>query len=197
MTRTTVLLLFVVTLSATPGPADDDPEVLWENPYDFPLMVTGFWCYGPYYTHDDFILETDSELQAVECWAFYSSMSDNPQPFNVALRYDHYGMPGSYYDNRHVTDVEETYTGDNFQGKPVFHYRLNWNDPMDVEGGETFWLEIWSYADYFKWGAEDGGLLYYLWNPVDCSAFFRLLGTPDDTGTETMSWGEIKAGYVD
>ncbi len=195
MTKMTVLLLCTVTFLVTTGLAE--PDVLWEQPYDFPLMTTGFWCYGPYYTHDDFTLDTDSALEAVECWGFYSSTSDNPQPFNVALRYDHYGMPGSYYDWTYVTDVEETYTGDNFQGKPVVHYRLSWSNPMDVEGGMTFWLEIWSYADYFKWGAEDGGLLYYQWNPAERSAFFRLLGTPEDTGVQPMSWGEIKAGFSD
>jgi hypothetical protein len=195
MTRMTILLLCALTFSVALGL--DYPQVLWENPYDFSLMTAGFWSYGPYYTHDDFTLDGNSSLEAVECWGFYSSGSDNPQPFNVALRYDHYGMPGSYYDWTVVTDVEETYTGDKFQGKPVFHYRLNFPDPMDVEGGMPFWLEIWSYADYFKWGAEDGGLLYYQWNPVERSAFFRLLGTTGEPGVQAASWGEIKAGFSD
>ena len=96
-----------------------------------------------------------------------------------------------------VRDVEETYTGDNFQGKPVFHYRLNLSNPMDVEGGTPFWLEIYSQTENFQWGATNYGNLYFNWNEQPYSAFFRLLGTPEDTGVQPASWGEIKAGFSD
>ncbi|MCX7021439.1 MAG: hypothetical protein NTW26_04020 [bacterium] len=96
MTRATILLLCALTFSATLGLADDDLQVLWENPYDFSSLAGGFASYGTYNTQDDFTLETDSVLEAVECWAFYylGDPDPHPQPFYVNLRYDHYGMPG-------------------------------------------------------------------------------------------------------
>ena len=160
-------------------------------------MTAGFACYERFFTHDDFTLETDSALEAVECWAFFDPSFSEHQPFCVSLRYDHYGMPGGYYRNLYITDVEKTYTGDNFQGKPVLHYRFNWQDPMGVEGGTPFWLEIYSEADYFNWAARDEGNLYWQWNQFDKAAFFRLLGTPEDSRIQPASWGEIKAGFSD
>jgi hypothetical protein len=197
MARITIFLLCALTFSAIPGLADDELEVLWEEPYDFSLLNGGFQSWGPHYTQDDFTLATDAVLQAVECWAFYWEDSTHPQAFYVSLRYDHYGMPGGYYIASYSYDLEETYTGDDYQGRPVYHYRLNLMDDIDVEAGTPFWLEIYSEADYFDWGVRNGGNLYYLWNQYDSSAFFRLLGTPEETGVEPASWGEIKAGFSD
>jgi hypothetical protein len=200
MTRMTTLLLCAVAFSAVPVSADDDLEVLWEEPYDFSHLTEGFWSYGPYYTQDDFTLGTYSVLQAVECWAFYSPEEPDyhPQPFHVNLRYDHYGMPGQIYIASYSYDVEETYTGDDYQGRyPVYHYRLNLIDDIGIEAGTPFWLEIYSVAENFKWGARNQGNLYYMWNQYDSSAFFRLLGTPSGEEVQPASWGEIKAGFSD
>jgi hypothetical protein len=198
MTRAAILLLCALTFSATLGLADDDLQVLWEDPYDFSLMNGAFASYGTFYTQDDFTLETDSVLQAVECWAIYMGEPDHPQPFYVGLRYDHYGMPDGYYRASYSYDVEETYTGDDYMGMfPVYHYRLNLIDDIGVDAGTPFWLEIYSVAEHFLWGARDIGNLYFMWSEHPFSAFFRLLGTPLDTGVEAASWGEIKAGFSD
>ncbi|MCX7021440.1 MAG: hypothetical protein NTW26_04025 [bacterium] len=66
---------------------------------------------------------------------------------------------------------------------------------IGVEAGTPFWLEIYSVAEHFDWGTRSTGNLYYMWDQCDFSAFFRLLGTPLDTGVQTASWGEIKAGF--
>jgi hypothetical protein len=164
-------------------------------------MTGGFSSWGPHYTQDDFTLETDAILYAVECWAYYWHEPDyHPQPFYVGLRYDHYGMPGGYYRASYCSHPEETFTGDVYMGKyPVYHYRLDLIDEfgIGIEAGTPFWLEIYSVAEDFSWGTRHPGNLYYTWQQYDCSAFFRLLGTPLDTGVEPASWGEIKAGYSD
>ncbi len=195
MTRKITILLCAVVLSAALGL--DDLEVLWEEPYDFDRMNGGFGIYGQYYTQDDFTLETDAVLEAVECWAYYYFPDDDyhPQPFNVTIRYDHYGMPGGYYFTTRTFDVEETDTGDVYgDGYHVYHYRLN-IDGHHVDGGTPFWLEIRTDAENCKWACKNVGNLYYQWNQWDKAAFFRLLGTPEDTGVEAVSWGEIKATF--
>ncbi len=207
MTRTITFLLCAVAFSAalgftgaigvsSPSRADDDLEVLWDQYYDFGFMNGGFGIYGEYYTQDDFTLETDAELEAVECWAYYypEEPDYHPQPFNVTVREDHYGMPGGYYFTPRTFDVEETYTGFDYHGHPLYHYRLN-IEPRDVDGGMTFWLEIRTDAENCNWGCKTTGNLYYQWNQWNKAAFFRLLGTPDDTRVEAASWGEIKAAY--
>jgi hypothetical protein len=198
MNRITPFCIFALVFSAALVSADDDLEVLWEEPYDFSHMTGCFWSYGPYYTQDDFTLETYSVLEAVECWALYclEEPDQHPQPFVVSLRYDHYGMPGQVYRADYSNDVDETYTGDDYMGMyPVYHYRLNLTDGIGVEGGTPFWLEIYSEAENFMWAARSYGNLYHQWNQYDYSAFFRLLGTPEDTAVEPASWGEIKAGF--
>ena len=199
--KTTILFLCAVAFSAAFGLADDDLEVLWEEPYDLVLMNGAFPGWGPHYTHDDFTLETDAVLEAVECWAIYYFPDDDyhPQPFTVTIRYDHYDMPGSIYKAVRVYDVEETDTGDDYGYGDVYrvwHYRLNMGG-CHVDGGTPFWLEIRTDAENFKWACRDVGNLYYQWNQWDKAAFFRLLGTPDDTRVEAASWGEIKATYSD
>ncbi|MCX7022888.1 MAG: hypothetical protein NTW26_11585 [bacterium] len=198
MTRTITFLLCALTFSATLGLADDDLEVLWEEPYDLVRMNGGFGIYGEFYTQDDFTLETDAVLEAVECWAYYYFPDDDyhPQPFNVTIRYDHYGMPGGYYITTRTFDVEETDTGDDYHEYRVWHYRLN-IDPRHVDGGTRFWLEIRTDARNCKWACKDVGNLYFQWNQWDKAAFFHLLGTPEDTRVQPASWGEIKAGFSD
>jgi len=197
MTRITILLLVVVAFSAVPAPADDDLQVLWEEPYDFSHLSGGFGSWGPHYTQDDFTLATDAVLQAVECWAFYypDEPDHHPQLFHVGLRYDHYGMPGEYYIASYCPHPIETYTGDDYLGLPVYHYRLNLVDDIGVDAGTPFWLEIYSVAENFDWGIRNTGNLYYTWTQYDASAFFRLLGTPLDTDVQPASWGEIKATF--
>jgi hypothetical protein len=200
MFRGIITILSALTFSASLALADDDLQVLWEEPYDFSSLTGGFADYGPYYTQDDFTLATDSLLQAVECWTFYyPDDSDNhPKPFYVRLRYDHYGMPGGYYITSYAYDVEETYTGDVYMGRyPVYHYLLNLEDTLGIDGGTPFWLEIYSQTENFQWGARNTGNLYFMWNEQPYSAFFRLLGTPLDTDVQTATWGEIKATYSD
>jgi hypothetical protein len=210
MIRGIIIILSTLALSAalsftgavgvsSPHRADDDLQVLWEEPYDFSYMTGGFSSWGPHYTQDDFTLETDAIISAVECWAYYGVEPDHhPQPFYVGLRYDHYGMPGGYYAASYSPHPEETYTGDVYMGiYPVYHYLMNLIDDIGVEAGTPFWLEIYSVAEDFSWGTRHPGNLYYTWQQYNCSAFFRLLGTPLDTGVDPASWGEIKAGYSD
>jgi hypothetical protein len=199
MTRITTLILVAVALSAVPVAADDDLQVLWDQCYDFLFMNTGFEIFGEYYTQDDFTLETDAELEVVECWAYYyPDEPAHPRPFEVNVRYDQYGMPGAYYFRDRIggDDLEETYTGFDYHGHPLYQYRLN-IEPCYIEAGTPFWLEIRSDAENCRWGAKDPGNLYYLWYPWDKAAYFRLLGTPEDTLVQPASWGEIKAGFTD
>jgi hypothetical protein len=198
MTRIALLFLFVIALSAVPVAADD-LEVLWDQCYDYLLMFGGWEIYGEYYTQDDFTLETDAEIEVVECWAYYYPEEPvHPRPFDVNIRYDQYGMPGAYYFKDRVgsDDLEEIDTGFEHGGHPVYLYRLN-IEPCHIEAGTPFWLEIRSDAENCKWGSKDIGDLYFQWYPVYCSAYFRLLGTPEDTGVQAASWGEIKAGFSD
>ncbi len=197
MTRMTTLLLCALALSAAISLADDDLQVLWDQYYDFGFMNGGFGIYGEYYTQDDFTLETDAELEAVECWAYYYPEEPaHPRPFNVNVRYDQYGMPGAYYFRTRTFDLEETYTGFDYHGYPLYHYRLN-IEPVHIDGGTRFWLEIRTEAENCKWANRSVGNMYYQWYQWDKAAYFRLLGTPEDTGVEAVSWGEIKAGYSD
>ncbi|MCX7021457.1 MAG: hypothetical protein NTW26_04120 [bacterium] len=198
MTRITILLLLVVAFSAVPVAADDELQVLWDQCYDFAFMNGGWGIYGEYYTQDDFTLEMDAEIEAVEFWAFYSPEEPaHPRPFDVNVRYDQYGMPGAYYYRTRVggDDLEETDTGFDYNGHTLYLYRLN-IEPCHVDGGTQFWLEIRSDAENCKWGSKTTGNLYYQWNQWDVAVYFRLLGTPV-AGVETASWGEIKAGFSD
>ncbi|MCK4595049.1 hypothetical protein KAU45_11140 [bacterium] len=201
MTRTTILLLCVVALSAVPGLADDELEVLWEDPYDLPIMNSVWASWGPYYTQDDFTLDTRSLLKVIEYWAiyYYPDDDDHPQQFTFSIRYDHYGMPGGWKKvfRPPLRNIEETDTGDVYLGYTVWHYRVDLGSGFRLDGGTPWWLEIYSDAENFKWGARSQGNLHHQWNQWDKSAFFRILGTPDDTRVEAASWGEIKAGFSD
>jgi len=199
MTRITILLLVVVAFSAVPAPADDDPQVLWDQCYDYQFIHGGKGIYGEYYTQDDFTLETDAELEAVECWAFYYPEEPaHPRLFYVNVRYDQYGMPGAYYFRTTTggDDLEETYTGFDYHGHPLYHYLLN-IEPCHIEAGTPFWLEIRTEAENCTWGSKTTGNLYSQWYQWDEAAYFRLLGTPEESNVEPASWGEIKAGYSD
>jgi len=195
----TTLLLCAVAFSTVPVAADDDLQVLWDQCYDYLFMNGGWGIYGEYYTQDDFILDTDAEVEAVEFWAYYYPEEPaHPRPFEANVRYDQYGMPGAYYFRTRVggDDLEETDTGFDYQGHPLYHYRLN-IEPCHIEAWTPFWLEIRSDAENCRWGSKTIGDLYFQWNPVQCSAYYRLLGTPEEPGVESASWGEIKATYSD
>lgn len=199
MTRITTLLLLVVAFSVVPVVADDDLEVLWDQCFDYLFMNGGWQIYGEYYTQDDFTLETDAEIEVVEFWAYYYPEEPAHRgSFWANVRYDQYGMPGAYYFRDWVgsDDLEEIDTGYEYCGHILYLYRLN-IEPCHIEAGTPFWLEIRSYAENCKWGSKTSGNLYFQWYPVYCSAYFRLLGTPEDTRVETASWGEIKAGFSD
>jgi len=200
MTRITTLLLLVVAFSVVPVVADDDPQVLWDQCYDYQFIHGGKWIYGEYYTQDDFTLETDAEIEVVEFWAYYYPEEPaHPRPFEANVRYDQYGMPGAYYFRTTTggDDLEETYTGFDYMGYlRVYYYRLN-IVPQHVDGGTPFWLEIRSDAENCRWVMKSGGNLYSQWYQWDEAVYFRLLGTPEETNVQPMSWGEIKAGFSD
>ncbi len=202
MTRITIPLLCALTFSAAFGLADDDLEVLWEYPYDPVLMNRAFSSWGRYYTQDDFILEADSRVVFIEFWGIYSPDDDyHPQPFWIIFRYDHYGMPGRYFDGARIPlqGIVETDTGEDYHGKTVYHYRIDLSgSPMGIDAG-LWWLDIGAETENFKWGGrgQTGGILYHQYLQYNASAYFRLLGTRDDTRVEAASWGEIKAGFSD
>ena len=206
MLKKTTLLLCVVAFSATLGLADDDLEVLWEEPYaPFPIMSGAFKSWGEYYTQDDFILDTDALIKAIECWAIYTPFDDeddHPQPFRISIRYDHYGMPGGLKLSASLPlqYIDETDTGDVYgygeDAPKVWHYRFDFSG-WRLDGGTPWWLEIRTEAQNFAWGARSVGNLYHQWNEHFYSAFFRLLGHFEETAVQSASWGEIKAGFVD
>ncbi len=198
MTRITILLLCALTFSAAFGLADDDLEVLWEYPYDPVLMNSAFSSWGRYYTQDEFILETDSKVMFIEFWGIYSPDDDyHPQPFWIIFLYDHYGMPGGYFDGGCLPlgAITETDTGEDYHGNPVYHYSIDISgEPMSIDAGQ-WWLDISAETENFKWGGrgQTGGILYHNYLQYNASVYFRLLGTPSGAGVEETSWGEIKA----
>ncbi|MCX7022386.1 MAG: hypothetical protein NTW26_08975 [bacterium] len=198
MKRIATLLMFVA-FSVVPVAADDDLEVLWDQCFDYLLMMGGFGIYGEHYTQDDFTLETDAEIEVVEFWAhYYPEEPAYHLSFWANVRYDQYGMPGAYYFRDWVgpDDLEEIDTGFDYNGHILYLYRLH-IEPCHIEAGTPFWLEIRSDAENCMWGIKGGGNLYYQWYQWHQATYFRLLGTPEDTGVQTASWGEIKAGFSD
>ena len=199
------LLTFAVAalggVSATPAPPLPDLEVLWENPYDYELLYTALASHGYYHTMDLFTLENAGVVKGFECWFFYNY--DYPVPFNAAIRHDNNGWPGDGLWTARITDVTNTFTGDEWWGEDdwfedsgVYHtlLLLEEEDYVLIEAGRPFWLKLQS-TDYGAWCCEEGGTAYYNGEIYDLSTFFTILGTPSGGNVESASWGEIKAGF--
>ncbi len=197
-----IVMVFIVGAAFAGGeyavhPAPPLPYVLWANQYDYELLTQALPSNGGNRTQDDFELENSGWIKGFECWFIYNG--NHPQPFELTIRYDHYGRPGGTFWTAYVTDVTDGDTGDDFWEYDVWHTQLllDEEDYVYIEAGTPYWLEIfWTGFISGYWCCGDGGNAH--WNGVEypLSVFFTVLGTPG-SGVEESSWGEIKAGFTE
>ena len=171
-------------------------SVLWENPYDYDLLVDGLYSYDINHATDDFVLDNQSELEAIVFYVAYSGT--HPRDLQVAIYQDVSGSPGSEQwrvtvDSSNITDTD---TGDDNWGYDLWETRLEL-DPADVYedlAPGTYWLEVYDpHDEVFGWFCENtGNFQYYGGTVFDFSAFFVVEGTPN-SAVVGSSWGAIKA----
>ncbi|MCX7021441.1 MAG: hypothetical protein NTW26_04030 [bacterium] len=183
-------------VSATPAPPPPDLDVLWENPYDYELLVYGLLSNGSDHTQDDFTLEESGVVKGFECWFCYDG--NHPQPFTATMFYDYDGKPSGRKWIADISDVTDTDTGDDFGDLDVYHTKLllDEGDYVFIEAGATFWLELyWTGFYYGVWLCESGGNAHFNGDEYNLSTFFTILGVRSGEYVEAVSWGEIKATF--
>ncbi len=182
---------------AVPLHSDYEPtgDILWENPYDFALLSDGLYSYYHNHATDDFVLDSQSQLEAVILYTAYEEA--HPRDLELAVYEDDAGSPGPELwritvSGDNITDID---TGDDAFSFDIWETRLEL-DPADYQElpTGTHWLEVYDPTDQlFGWFCEDGGNFQIYGHTVfDYSAFFIVEGTPNSP-VHPASWGAIKA----
>jgi len=182
---------------AVPLHSDYQPagDILWQNPYDYGLVTDGLYSYHGSHATDDFVLDSQSRLEAVMLYTAYEEA--HPRDLELAAYEDVAGSPGSELWRITVSgnNITDTNTGDDAFGFDIWETRLEL-DPADYHElpAGTYWLEVYDPTDkLFGWYCEDdGNFQIYGGTVFDHSAFFTVEGTPN-SAVHPASWGAIKA----
>jgi len=184
---------------ARAAPPPPSLQTLWENPYDYELLVAGLCSNGGDHTQDDFTFEESGVIMGFDCWFCYDG--NHPQPFTATIYYDYDGRPSGRKWMADITDVTDTDTGDTWGEEDdleVYHTQLLLEDEdyVFIEAGTLFWLELyWTGFYYGVWLCESGGNAHHNGDEYNLSTFFTILGVPSGEDLEPASWGEIKATF--
>jgi len=185
-----------LVVPATPPPPG--MQTLWEFTYEFDLLEAGLPCNGGCHTQDDFTFEESGVIMGFDGWFIYDG--NHPQPFTAIIFYDYDGRPSGRKWMADIADVTDIDTGDDAGDFDVYltELRLDEEDYVFIEAGETYWLELfWTGFIECWWLCALGGNAHCNGDEYYLSTFFTILGIPSGEGVEPASWGEIKAGFSD
>jgi hypothetical protein len=178
------------------APPPTDLQTLWEFPYEFDLLEASLLCNGGNHTQDYFTFEESGVIRGFDGWFIYDG--NHPQPFEAIIFFDYDGRPGGRKWMADIADVTDIDTGDDTGDFDVYRteLRLDEEDYVFIEAGETYWLELfWTGFIDCGWLCSLGGNAHSNGDEYNLSTFFRILGVPSGEGVEPMSWGEIKATF--
>jgi hypothetical protein len=142
-------------------------------------------------TADDFVISSDGIVKSIRWWGLYTS-DPHPAPedtFSIRFFGDDAGQPANapFVD---VTPVgpQRTLAGfTDFFGRTVYEYLAILPTPVELSGGETYYLSIINdpSADVWQWhrSSDDGtGFARFdassSWGPINENVAFQLIPEP-------------------